>query len=733
MADPQANDWQDIQPASLTQPAEGGVSQGGGDWEPLPPSNFDENTGENVPTAFSGISPETAANKGVVSYLDRLKMSFESKGGALSYLQGKVKEGAFQDVRPIPDAEGKPSAELAVLDKDGKWYRVDPKNGDIADPWSTTKQYVGDLKDIQNQLRAEGQAHMKLASEWNKDVADVAPAVIGGIAGAVSSAAIAAPVLAAGAAGAIASGINTSLGRMVGTYQATPQEQVWDTAFETLLNAGLVGVAGGVKPTAAYVAERWPKVAEMFKNATSAIADSPKSLLKKVFASMSVGENEFDTAVENPFRHAAEMKRLYSIAGKNTQAYQDQAIMDQVDEIKGVADGTRKMLSKIYGAGKQKVLAKVSDNYQANFDDAIADSYRNALSKNVGKMVTPEGKSLYGVDAVNYLDGKGIKGFQVMSQGEMKQLVNSGKAELANDLGYLSTNSEAHKAVSSFYDEMGSFVNANKRQGKEAADNLLNFKRVMSDKAYDIANSEHVQELSGVKALLDDARASVDTSIVKSMDNAGQGAGQAFQSLNAEYSKLQQGFSPLLQARQRAIATDNDRSYATLLNQFLAKPRPGAPARYIIDDAIDLAKSYKLNDLSKDLADRKLSIQVLESAKKFNPLKDSGSKAMDQAKNLASLGAVGLGIQHGSPTLVALGVGMKALETPAAAKLGVALSQGLFKGKQLLSSMPKSEVVKLLSDPVATTSFINSSISGPLFRAQTEQELQSQIQQGQGQ
>lgn len=726
-----ANDWEPIGSPQATQPtAQAGQVQPVSDWEQLPVTNKDENTGEDKPATFSGTSPETAKNDGIVSFSDRLKMSFGNTVGNTAYLKTK-----FEDVRPIQDESGKSTQELAVL-KDGSWFRVDPKNGDVFSPWDLTKSYLKDmngLKELANDTADLTSAGMTAAVSYPITGAIAGAAVAGTIMTGGAAAPWLAPtaaVTAAAVSAAAAHTVNTSLGRLVGTYQATPQEQLWDTSFEMLLNAGMVGIAAGTKPTASVIADKWPKVAEAFKDATSAIADSPKALFKKVFASMSVGENNFDVAVENPQRLKSTMKSLYGMTGKDTAGYQDQAIREQVYNIKTIAEGTRKALTRIYGAGKRRVLASVSDDYVTNFDDAIADSYRNALSKNIGKMVTPEGRSLFGVDAVNYLDSKGIKGFEVLSQDEMKQMVNSGKTQLKDDLGYLATNKEAHKAFSSFYDEVGSFVDADPRRGKSAADELLNFKRVMADKADDIANSEHIQSMSGVKAILDDARASIDDSIVKSLEDAGPGSGEAFKALNAEYSKMRQGFAPLLQAQRRAKKTENDAVYGTLLSQFLAKPRPGAPARYMIDDAIDLAESYKLGDLAKEMKDSKMDIQVLEAAKAFNPLKASQLKASDQSNNQVGLGIYS--VLKKDPTILATVTGLSLLRSPQTAKLGVALSQGAWKGKQLMQSMPKPDLEKMMSDPRYMTPFIDSIVNGPLQRASVEQDLQNHVD-GQGQ
>jgi hypothetical protein len=115
---------------------------------------IDPYTDEKIPLTFSGRTPETAINKSPLSAMDRLSMAFGNPAGNIKYLTDKFGK---DHVKPITDSEGKPTSDLAVYD--GKsWNRVDPINGEIADPWKLTTEYAKDLNELQKQLQSERQA-----------------------------------------------------------------------------------------------------------------------------------------------------------------------------------------------------------------------------------------------------------------------------------------------------------------------------------------------------------------------------------------------------------------------------------------------------------------------------------------------------------------------------------------------------------------------------------------------
>lgn len=656
----------------------------------------DQLTGAKIPLAYSGNTPETAMNKNALSAQDRMNLSFGNEKGNLAYLKAR-----FPDAKPILDEKGNPTRELAYR-QGNTWYRVDPKNGDIADPWEKTKEYM-------------------------KDAASFAPEALG-IAVATGTdllTGVAALPASAAVAGATAAGVRTSLGRLVGTYDATPAEQAWDVGFESLLNAAGAKVLTGVKPGAKWMANRLDTLAEAFKDTAvgGALAGAPKGLFKKVFASYSVGENNFDTMLENTSAVKSTMGKLSDMAGGDLRAYHDQAIRNQVDSISKTAGGARQALTDIYSSMRNKILAKVPASFSTNLEEHVYTAYSDALKKGIGELRVA-GKSLQADDAVKYLAEHGTRkaAFRMFSQDEMTVKVGQG-ARLDTGLGFLSANTEAHGVLEKFYKTLDRFTGGVNRTGPEGARDLLDFKKVVTDLSNTLANSEAAQGINEVRFIINSAKASMDNSVHNSFKD--HALGDAFRSLNSEYDKLSTGFAPLLQAQKQAIASGNTRAYEGLLSTFLANPKPTASARFAIDDAIKAADANGLKSLADGLRKSKLDIKVTEAAKAFNPIKPGILKAAQMGTAAAGIGAYAL--NH--PEMAAVMMGIHAVTTPTASKIAVSTVQGLSKGQEFLSKLTKRELNTFLSSPQAISAFTTGVVQTPLVRAQADQGMQQALQQ----
>lgn len=673
---------------------------------------IDENTGEELPKGFNGVDPSSAINKSPLSALDRFKLSIGNEAGNIDYLKKR-----FDAVQPIADKDGKPTKDLAVL-QNGKWYRTDPNNGSIRDPWEMAKSYAKD------------------PSEFVKDVADLGPmGIAAGLAAAPLATAlagagtVAGTVAAAGAVGAGAATIRTSLGRIVGTYDATPQEQLFDVGLETLINAGTAGLIElGVKPTAKYMADKIPDLAESFADTKigGAMINAPKAIFKKVFAGMSVGEDNFDTAVEQPYKLQSLMKSVSDATGGKVDAYHDEIARQQTDQMRSVAQNARGTLTQIYGKMKQKLLNSVPESFSANYDDAIQSSYSGALEKGIGKLTTDDGKVLLGADAMEYLGKNGLKGanFSLLEQKEMSNAIVGG-ATLKDEMGYLSTDTEAYNAVKGYFDDLGKFANSAKSSGKQAADNLLTFKKIAADRAQAIQNMEKVRDIPNVRYLINQSRTAIDNTIHDGLKQAGV-AGQ-FTEMNGTYSQLAEKFSPLLNANYRFEKSGDPKVYESLLNQFLAKPGKQVTNKFAVDAAIDAAEEHGLGSLAKQLSNSKLRIQVGQAAKAFNPLPS-------EAKKTIAAGTAGMfltALASGHP-IVAAGIATSAaLRSPSTAQAGVALTQAAFRGQQMLASLPKAQLKQFLNNPQAITAFTTTVLQSPMVQNQVQSQLH-QVMQGPG-
>lgn len=677
----------------------------------------DQLTGEEIPLAYSGNSPDTAMNKSPLSATDRMKLSFGNTAGNINYLKEH-----FADAKPIMGEDGKPSQELAVRDGN-TWYRVNPKNGDIADPWEKTKEYI-------------------------KDAASLAPEALGIGTAVVADVATAGSSLAASGAiaGASTAALRTSLGRIVGTYDASPAEQAWDIGFESLLNAAGGKILAGVKPTAKVIANKLGLLAEAFKDtveplapgaykaasdimesAGSAMAGAPKAMFKKIFASYSVGENNFDKMAEQPDAVSGTMRRLADMSGTDVQSYHDQAVREQVDQIGKIAGDTRQVLSDIYGSMRNKLLAKVGPGFKVNLEDSVYSAYKDALEKGIGVLKVGS-KELQGKDAIEFLAQNGTQkaSFRTLSQDELQRSIAQGSS-LAEGRGYLSANKDAYDTLSQFYSQLDKFAGGADRTGAKGAADLLDFKKVATDLANKATGGEALQGAYDVRKVITSAKAAIDDNVFQALK--AHGADKDFLNMNQTYDKLSTGFAPLLNAQKRAIAAGDTKAYEGLLSTFLARPKPSASARFAIDDAITAAQSNGLTAQAAKLAAQKNQIQVLEAAKAFNPIKPGVLKAVDIGG-----GAIGVyALTSQNPALLAAMIGMKAVSSPTGAKTAIATVQGLSKGQEFLSNLTKTQLNAFMSSPEAINAFTTGVTQAPLVRMKADQAMQGALQQAIGQ
>lgn len=698
------NDWQDVplESPGVSQPAPSAPE----DWQDQPLVRTDDMMATDVPLTFSGLSPETAMNKSVVTALDRLNMSTGNAQGNVEYLKKK-----FEDVKPIGD-----SGDLAVL-KEGNWFRVDPVNGEISDPWELTKEYM-------------------------RDAADVAPMLASIPIGILATPAAAGTAAVVGTAAALGAGIEatrTSLGRIVGTYDATPAEQAWDIGFEGLLNAAGAKIGAGVKPTAKWMSNHIDDLATAFKDtvepwvpnaaksAASAVANSPMTMFKKVFANFSVGESNFDTMLENPKQTKALMSQLHSMSGGDVSSYHDEALRQQLGVVQNIAENSRKALTNIYGAMRNGILKNVPESFSVNLEDPVYGAYAKAVQNGLG-VLQVGGKELSGKEAAEYIAKNGMKntGFKMLSQEEMAKSIQMG-AELDKGLGYLAQDKEAYTIMKDFYGRLGTFVGGQNRTGSEGAKALLDFKKVATDLSHSMANTEAARSTPQIRFLINEARASMDNSVFQEFKK--HGIGDSFTKLNSTYSQLSDKFAPLLQAKAQYDKTGNLKTYEGLLNTFLARPGKNASSRFAVDDAIMAADSYGLKNTAKELMDDKVKIQVAEAAKAFNPIKPGLIKA--DMLGASGAGMLSYGVMTGNVPLVAAAVGVNALRSPNMSRAAIATVQGLSKGQEMLSKIPKRELNALMSSPQAMNSFLLGVTQAPVIRDQADQQFQQLLQQAQ--
>lgn len=236
-------------------------------------------------------SPETALqNQTPVGALDRLKLAFGNKKGGVEYLK-KNYDGATVSE----------NGQLLVK-KGGLWTAVDPDGISDADGWSFN-EIVGDVADLAGDaVLAAGQL--------------IGAAAAGGATGGVAAAG------GAVAGAAAASNVNAAMGRILGTYDATPAEYISGVAMDTLLAAAGEGVALGAKNAVLpAVKSMWTKVAGASEPSKQMMANAAKLALSidDEAANVAFRDTSNFTRVFDEIHDAAQ-RPLKALVGDGTQS-----------------------------------------------------------------------------------------------------------------------------------------------------------------------------------------------------------------------------------------------------------------------------------------------------------------------------------------------------------------------------------------------------------------------------
>lgn len=205
-------------------------------------------------------TPETAVPASPVGVWDRFKLAIGNDKGRANFLRKNFDDVAYD-----------PEQGLKVKNK-GIWQQIDPAGLGIG---STSDQAWELAKDV---------------IDWTKPVGATAAS-----AAAASAALPSGPgaLAAAAAGGAAAEAGFTSLGRLVGTYDATPEEQLKDIAFETALSAGGQVLGAGVKAGSSWLKGN-------LKNLGKG-SSSTKEVLSQAFsATTGTAPGAFNVAMDHP-------------------------------------------------------------------------------------------------------------------------------------------------------------------------------------------------------------------------------------------------------------------------------------------------------------------------------------------------------------------------------------------------------------------------------------------------
>ena len=407
---------------------------------------------------FEYNTPGQAIPYSPVSAEDRKNMSFGNNAGNTEFLKKKFDE-VYTDV----------DKGLLVRDK-GVWKQVDPSFFGEADPWEVTKALVGGaaktlalpakVKAASDKYESTGSMVEALKAtlpieefktvvkqgkkaiegafrslnregalgEFGKDLVEAGPDIIKTAATATGAALGGVP--GAGVGGLAGGRIVTSLGRALGTYQATGLEEVGDNLLDAMFSMAGQAIMPGAKPTV-----------ESFDKTISTISKEGTDKAKDMLAAtLGVTKQADPNAFRQMLHHAddfiAARKDIVKEAGGRGYAdvarIANQRQFNSAEELAAIA---RQKLSSNFGEALDTLAAKAKEKGTAGVKIDMAEALSPALSSikdlGIGRFVKDKAGKIafkfYDDAALEALEKQGVSNARVVDEAlkpHMAKMIN---------------------------------------------------------------------------------------------------------------------------------------------------------------------------------------------------------------------------------------------------------------------------------------------------------------------
>lgn len=450
---------------------------------------FDQQDYEALPDYANGSTPLKAVNKSPLSVVDRLKMSVGNKMGNYKYLKEN-----YTDVKI--DKYGN-----FVVQKDGLWHKVDPVGGGDGDAWERTKEVVKDMADM-------GDVAISTAGM-------TAGAVLGGARGAPAGPVGIAVMGASGAGigGEVAEGLKTSLGRLAGTYEATPEEQIKDIGWEGMLAMGGEIIPLGVKPKYENMSNALKKYGAANNTARETLATvwgdlmgKPKWTIRRAIDNPEEIIPKADMAVQ---RYQSIIKET---GGRTSALSPVDVIQDhQVRAAQNLAVRGDQALKAQYRKDMNDLLKGVGDNFSANPRDAVESTMLELQNAGWGKVTTEPGRP---------------PKFQLMSDKEIANMVGAPEKELPKIYG-----EKTRESLQDLVNVLNQYGQFGPMKGRGGAEKTLELRKAIKQSMDNLFDADVPGEAKAVATK------------VKNMLNEKLGKPFADAGLGEDYIKMNQNYA----------------------------------------------------------------------------------------------------------------------------------------------------------------------------------------------
>lgn len=593
--------------------------------------------------------------------------------GSINYLKGK-----YDDVKYDAD-----SGKMVVNNK-GVWQSVDPSGLGGGSAWDKTKELAKEVADNSDMLLS-GYAMAKGAAGGAIAGAPLGP---GG--------AIAGGILGAGAASGAAAGIRTTFGRALGTYDATPEEQLQDVALETVIGMGGQAVGPGVKMGL----DKLVKTGTVLKGMASR---GTQDVISEVYGGMTgVGQPAMRALMKDPGKMVGQMKDLVAKAGPGADynTIRGEAIKQGMADITAIAEKAHGQLPNRYGKLLNEIFDEAGEKgFKADMTSIADDSMKSIEAAGLGKFVskTP----------------KGPKEFVPFTSESAASHI----AETGGDA--ISMTPEMIKTVKPIIDDIVAMGKQGTLEGRNGAKAITAFQKNLNrlkDTAFR-SNSDPTLERMTMAAVN-----GFEDGVSKAFDNVGLGAKYAQKAqLYGQYSNASNMARKIV--RDASGGKEAEKVLKTVLSEADRNLVPKGQVGLIIDLAGgDAAKTFE-------------KLQLRDAASKFSSFRPrwglagsgtAGATAALTGQTVLQKGLAGTASSIGILPAAGIAAGATQLSPRFVAGQSAVAQKALpYAGKAMdfVKSLGPKQLAQLLKDDKAFGALIGQSAKAMMNQDQTTQQL----------
>lgn len=659
----------------------------------LDPSEFeiidDESSGleeldasefEEIPPGMDGSAPRAALPESPVGLLDRVKLSFGNQKGGMEYLRKTYKEVSYDNDKGI------------VVNDGGTWKQVDPDFMD-GDGWEATRDIATALRDIKESATDVVEAVTGNALQMGgQALGATAGGVAGGAGGAALGMTTANPAAAlgglvvgagaggfvgSGAGGAAGEGVRTYLGRALGTYQATDEEQLSDIALEGIFSAGGEAVRLGVKPGLSALRKG-------FKTIGDKASPVVKDILAATYGRLTqAGEDATRVMFDRTDDVLKKLGAIKAQGARGSSEIMSKGAEMQLSATNEFLDVATEALPRKYGELLSDLSKEAGEKgFKADISDVVTHARNSFLELGFGKM-----------------DDAGR--FVALSDDDLAR-----RAAQGMDIENAALDRKAFREVKALFDTLGKFEKIGELKGEQAVKALTKINSLLNS----VKKDAYKNGSPTLQRAATQASASWRTGLGKQFSD--QGLGEQYLKLSDLYSK----YGSAVETARNAMKQGGE----GFMNKMLSGAGRNAKAKGEAELLVELAGKR-----GEQLFD---DIVITETAKRFSPVWPKfGLMAGGQAQ-LGGMAAAGY--SAGLPGVIAAGSQMSPRmvlgQTSAAKKLGRYAAESVAMFKKMTPQAAKEALQNETFMRAVFTQTLQS-------HGEEDEDLQAILQEVQGQ